>query len=312
MAGTNRPDVLDKALLRPGRFDRKITLDLPRRAARKEILKVHTRKTKLADDVTLDAIAAGTVGFAGADLENLVNEAAMLAARKRKHHIEAEDLEEARDKLTMGHRREVDFDADERELVAYHEAGHALLAAILPKADPIRKVTIIPRGQALGATEQVPEREHQNLSRSRIRDRITVMLGGRAAKQLIFSEESSGADNDLMQATRMARAMVSRWGMSRALGAASFRHEDEHMFLGREMARPKNFSEHTARVMDDEIIAILNELDARASQLLRQHHSALDALARRLLRDETIEDVELKKLIVEHTGLTPQLQPAGA
>ena len=305
MAGTNRPDVLDSALLRPGRFDRKITLELPRRSARKEILKVHTRKTRLGEDVDLDHLAAGTPGFSGADLENMVNEAAMFAARKGKERIEKDDFEEARDKLILGSRRQIEFAEEERQLVAYHEAGHTLLAALLPKADPIRKVTIIPRGHALGATEQIPEEERQNLSRSRLLDRMTTMLGGRASERLVFGEESSGADNDLQQATKMARAMVSRWGMSDKLGAASFRLEEDHIFLGREMAKPKNFSEHTAQLIDDEIMRILTELDNRADNILRENRAALDALAQRLLEEDTVEEPALSELIEANLSKRP-------
>jgi len=240
LAATNRPDVLDAALLRPGRFDRKITLDLPDKKARRAILGIHSANVPLADDVDLERIAALTVGFSGADLENLVNEAALLCGRENRETVNMEALLNARDKVVLGSKRELIIGEEEKNLVAHHEAGHVLVACLLPCADPLDKVTIIPRGRSLGATEQIPEEEHYNLRQSYLHDRIGVMLGGRVAEKLVFGEVSSGAEEDLKQATRLARHMVTHWGMSEKLGPVAFRRGEEHIFLGREMTQLSN------------------------------------------------------------------------
>ena len=288
LAATNRPDVLDAALLRPGRFDRKITLDLPEKAARAKILAVHTRHVPLATDVDLAAMAARTVGFSGAELENLVNEAALLAARDRRSAVDGSAFAEARDKILLGAPRESIRNEEEKRIVAYHEAGHALLASLLPETDPLEKVTIIPRGRALGATEQTPEEERHNLRRGYLLSRLGVMLGGRIAERLVFGEVSSGAEDDLVQATRLAQRMVARWGMSERLGPAAFRHAEEHVFLGRDVAQPRDFSEHTARLIDDEVRSLLAGVEDRAARLLGAHRGALDAVAGGLLERETL------------------------
>jgi len=296
LAATNRPDVLDAALLRPGRFDRKITLDLPDKKARRAILGIHSAKVPLADDVDLDRIAALTVGFSGADLENLVNEAALLSGRENLETVDMEALLNARDKVVLGSKRELIIGDEEKNLVAHHEAGHALVASLLPTADPLDKVTIIPRGRSLGATEQIPEEEHYNLRQSYVRDRIAVMLGGRVAEQLVFGEVSSGAEEDLKQATRLARHMVTHWGMSEKLGPVAFRRGEEHIFLGREMTQQRDFSEHTAQIIDDEIGNLLKHIERDVTALLEQHRAQLESLASALLEKETLEADEIQAI----------------
>ncbi len=296
LAATNRPDVLDAALLRPGRFDRKVTLDLPDKKARRAIIDIHAADVPLADDVDLDRIAALTVGFSGADLENLVNEAALLSGRENRETVEMESLLNARDKVVLGGKRELIIGDKEKNLVAHHEAGHALIASLLPTADPLDKVTIIPRGRSLGATEQIPEEEHYNLRQSYVRDRIGVMLGGRVAEQLVFGEVSSGAEEDLKQATRLARHMVAHWGMSEKLGPVAFRRGEEHIFLGREMTQQRDFSEHTAQIIDDEISDLLKDIEQNITTLLEQHRPELESIANALLDKETLEADEVQAI----------------
>jgi cell division protease FtsH len=297
LAATNRPDVLDAALLRPGRFDRKITLDLPDKKARRAILNIHAADVPLADDVDLDRIAALTVGFSGADLENLVNEAALLCGRENLETVDMESLLNARDKVVLGSKRELIIGDEEKNLVAHHEAGHALVASLLPTADPLDKVTIIPRGRSLGATEQIPEEEHYNLRQSYVHDRIAVMLGGRVAEQLVFGEVSSGAEEDLKQATRLARHMVTHWGMSEKIGPVAFRRGEEHIFLGREMTQQRDFSEHTAQIIDDEISNLLKDIERDITALLEQHRAQLESLASALLEKETLEAEEIQAIL---------------
>jgi cell division protease FtsH len=297
LAATNRPDVLDPALLRPGRFDRKVVLDLPGKEARRKILEIHSREVPLADDVDLDRVAARTVGFSGADLENLVNEAALQAARDSKERVDREDFLHARDKIVLGAEREAITSEDEKKLVAYHESGHALAASLLPHADPLDKVTIIPHGLALGATEQLPEEEQHNLRYSYLLDRISVMLAGRVAELVIFGEVSSGAENDLKQATHLARRMVSQWGMSEKLGPAAFPRGEEHIFLGREMTQQRDFSEQTAQLIDEEVRALIRECEQRVRELLEQHRTQLDALAQALLERESLSADEVSALL---------------
>ncbi|MGD8775741.1 MAG: ATP-dependent zinc metalloprotease FtsH [Syntrophobacterales bacterium] len=297
MAATNRPDVLDPALIRPGRFDRRITLDRPDKKARKQILEIHSRDVPLADDVDLETVAAMSVGFSGADLKNLVNEAALYAGRKEKKQVEAEDFDLALDKIRLGIEREdVVGDAD-KEIIAYHEAGHALMARLSPKADPLKKVSIIPRGRALGATEQLPEEDRYNLSRSYLLDRIAVMLGGRAAEKLVFNDLTSGAGDDLKQATNLARRMVCQWGMSNKLGPVTFRQGETHPFLGREIAEHKDFSEQTARIIDAEIRQIIRGQEKKAEDMLDDNRDKLDTLAAALLEKETMENQEIDDLL---------------
>ena len=305
LAATNRPDVLDPALQRPGRFDRKITLDLPDRKARQAILEIHAREVPLAEDVDLARLAAVTPSFAGADLENLVNEAALLAGRDDKSQVDMAALLSARDKVVLGSPRELVIGGEERELVAFHEAGHAVTATLLSHADPLDKVTIIPRGHALGATEQIPEEERHNLRESYLRDRIGVMLGGRVAEQVIFGEVSSGAEEDLKQATGLARHMVTHWGMSDKLGAVAFRRGEEHIFLGREMAQQRDFSEHTATLIDNEVISLVGGIEERVRSLLSSHRPSLKALAGALLESETLEKAEIQAIIAQAAAARP-------
>jgi cell division protease FtsH len=297
MAATNRPDVLDPALIRPGRFDRRVTLELPQKKTRKEILEVHTRNVPLADDVDLESIAGRTAGFSGADLKNLVNEAALLAARKEKKQVEAQDFDQGRDKILMGIEREDVIREEEKRVIAHHEAGHALMAVLLPGADPLEKVSIIPRGRSLGATEQIPEEDRRNLSRQYLFDRIAVMLGGRAAEKLTYQDVSTGAGDDLKKATELARRMVCQWGMSERLGPVTFRKGEPHPFLGREIAEQRDFSEHTARVIDEEILKITGGMEKKAENLIEENKKKLEALAEALLEHESLSREEIDDLL---------------
>jgi cell division protease FtsH len=301
LAATNRPDVLDSALLRPGRFDRKVTLDLPDRRARRAILAIHARHVPLADDVDLDRLAALTVGLAGADLENLVNEAALLAARDGARQVTMAAFLNARDKAVFGGKREFMVSAEEKKLTAYHEAGHALVASLLPAADPLDKVTIIPRGRALGATEQIPDQDRHHLRESYLDARITVMLAGRAAEQIVFGETSSGAEEDLKQATRLARHMVAQWGMSERLGPVAFRRGEEHIFLGRELAQQRDYSESTAEIIDEEVARRVGRLGAAAADILRRHRAELEAVANALLTNETLDREAIENVLAAAT-----------
>ncbi len=299
LGGTNRPDVLDPALLRPGRFDRKVALELPRRDARREILDVHAKHLRLEPQVNLDEIAAMTTGFSGADLENLLNEAAMLAARSCRERVTHDDLEAARNRAILGIERDELLSESEKRRVAWHESGHAVLAATLPHADRLRRVTIIPHGRALGVTEQQPDEDRYNVTRTQLLDRITVALGGRAAEQIAFEERSSGADDDLKQATNLARKMVTRFGMSDRLGPASFRQDEDQVFLGRELASRggREFSEKTAELIDDEIRAIVGDCERRAVACLREHAAGLEQLASTLVERETLNSDEVDNLL---------------
>jgi len=298
MGSTNRPDILDQALLRPGRFDRRITVDLPTLLDREKILEIHARDKVLGEDVELERIARGTPGFSGADLENLLNEAALLAARKDKDAIEQEDIEEARDKVMMGLEREsVAISEDECKVLAYHEGGHAVLAAVLPHADPIHKVTIVPRGRAMGVTQQLPERERYIYRREYMHDRLAVMMGGRAAEEVALDTHTSGAEDDLKQATRLARKMVLSWGMSEKLGQLAFGEDQQQVFLGEELAQRREYSEATAREVDEEIRAILGRAFEHAKETLREHRDALDRLVEALVEKEEISGDQVLEII---------------
>ncbi|MDN3523616.1 ATP-dependent zinc metalloprotease FtsH [Halomonas ramblicola] len=309
LAATNRPDVLDPALLRPGRFDRKVTLENPHRQARCDILGVHTREMPLADDVDLMRLAEITTGFSGADLANLANEAALLAGRRSQERVDWACFSDARDRLLLGEAKDVGLSESERHIVAYHESGHALLAYLLPHADPLEKVTVLPRGRALGVTAQVPDEDRVNYGESYLRDRITVMYGGRLAESLVFGEVSSGAENDLEQATKLARRMVGRWGMNRRIGPVMASHSQEHVFLGREMAQPRDYSESLASLVDEEVRQLLTDLESRGRELLEQHREALDALAAALEAHETLEIEEIRELLDGHVS-TPASSPS--
>jgi len=297
LAATNRPDVLDPALLRPGRFDRHITVDRPNQRARVAIFKVHTRDVPLAADVSLERLAAGTVGLTGADIRNLVNEAALWATRNGKDKVDMEDFEFARDKILMGPKRDELLSGKEKKMTAYHEAGHALLAWILPGVDRLHKVTIIPRGRALGVTQLLPEEDRLNIGQSELNSRLVFMLGGRAAEKLVFNEFSAGAENDLAQVTKLARKMVAHWGMSEKVGPVAFRTSEEHPFLGREIVEQREFSEDSARVIDQEISRILHEADQKAKDLLSQQRQKLESLAAALEQREILDDVEVEEII---------------
>jgi cell division protease FtsH len=294
MAATNRPDILDPALIRPGRFDRRITLDLPQKRARKDILQIHTRGVPISDDVDLGAVADRTAGFSGADLANLVNEAVLLAARKRKQRVEAQDFDQSRDKVIMGLEREELISEPEKKVVAYHEAGHALMAKLLPGTDPLKKVTIIPRGQSLGATEQIPEEDRHNFSRSYLLNRIMIMLGGRVAEKLIYNDLTSGAGDDLRKATQIARRMVCQWGMSERLGPVAFKFNDP-----RDMIEQKDFSEHTARLIDEEVQKIIQGMEKRTEEILVPNRRRLDAIVDALVIHETLTNDEVDEILRE-------------
>ena len=298
MAATNRPDILDSALTRPGRFDRQITVPLPTKQAREEILRIHARNKPLSDDVDLGTIAASTPGFSGADLENLLNESALLAGRHDHDEIRNEDVEEARDKVIMGLKREgMALDDEERKLLAYHEAGHAIVAAALPHADPIHKVTIVPRGQAMGVTQQMPEKEKYIYRREYILDRLAVIMGGRAAEELVFDTATSGAENDLKQVRQMARKMVLDWGMGDSFKHIALGDDQGRVFLGEELAKGKNYSDDTAREVDDEVRRISENAFERAINTLRDNQDAFDNLADLLVEREEVAGKDVLDLV---------------
>ncbi len=297
LAATNRPDVLDPALLRPGRFDRKLTLELPQCAAREKILEVHTRKVPLQNKECLKDIASRTVGFSGADLENLVNEAALHAASSGQKQVVPEDFEYARDKVILGSVRDDMLNDEERKRVAFHEAGHALTALHMEHSDRLRKVSIIPRGRALGVTEQMPDEDRHNFTQDYLEERISILLGGRCAERKVFGVVSSGASDDLKQATQLARRMVAQWGMSDAMGPVSFPQSEDHPFLGREMAEPRNFSEQTLTQIDREVTGLLSRCEAITDGVIEKYQADLDKLANALLEQETLDEEAIKQLL---------------
>jgi cell division protease FtsH len=301
VAATNRPDVLDPALMRPGRFDRRIVVPLPDIRGREGILKVHTSKTPLSDDVDLKVIARGTPGFSGADLANLVNEGALLAASKDKDKISMKHFEHAKDKVLMGtERKSLIISRHEKKLTAYHEAGHTLTAKLLPGTDPIHKVTIIPRGRALGLTQQLPIDEKHTNSREYLKNKIAIFLGGRVAEELIFNEVTSGAGNDLEEATDLARKMVCEWGMSKKLGPLSYAKKEEHIFLGREITQQRRYSESTAVIIDNEVKKIIKENHKKVLNLLSKNIDILKRLAETLLERESLDAEEIDDIINSH------------
>ncbi len=297
MAATNRPDVLDPALLRPGRFDRTVTLDRPDRNGREAILRIHTRSVPLGPDVDLMVLARSTPGLVGADLANLINEAAIIAVRRGADFVHMSDFAHATDKVLIGPERKMLMDPEERRLVAYHEGGHALVALLSPKADPVQKVSIVPHGQALGVTLQMPLDDRHNYPEDYLLSRLAVMLGGRLAEEIIFGVPTSGAENDLMQVTRLARQMVARWGMSAKVGQLAYSVAQEHVFLGREIASERDFSEKTAALIDDEMRLLVDSVYERTRDLLLQHRSQLDRLASGLLEQETLDGRQLGELL---------------
>src|SRR5213594_167586 len=309
IAATNRPDVLDPALLRPGRFDRQIVVNRPDLRGRAEILKVHTKKVPSAPDVELEKIARGTPGFSGADLENLVNEAALWAARQNKKEVELVDFETAKDKVLMGaERKSMILSDDEKRTTAYHEAGHALMAKLLPGADPVHKVTIIPRGRALGMTMQLPTDDRHNYSKEFLYNTLAILLGGRVAEELVLHHITTGAGNDIERATDLARKMVCEWGMSERLGPLTFGKKDEEIFLGREIATRRDFSEQVAIEIDHEVRRLVTENYERATRMLTEHMGVLKALAEALLEKEVLDAPEIDQIVQQ--GLLPQTVPA--
>jgi cell division protease FtsH len=317
LAATNRPDILDPALLRPGRFDRHITVGRPTQKGRVEIFKVHTRDVPLADDVNLETLAAGTIGLTGADIRNIVNEAALWAARNNKTVVEMADFEHARDKVLMGPKREEILTGKEKEKTAFHEAGHTILAWQLPGAHRVHKVTIVPRGRSLGSTQTLPSEDRMSISEPELRDHLAVLLAGRAAEKLVYDETTVGAENDLERATGMARRMVMSWGMSDRLGPVSYKISDEDPFLGREIHQQRQFSEHTMELIDEEVARILREQSERASELLKSQRHKLDQLADRLLNKEELDEHEIESVLGpsvhhKHNGQPKvEISPAG-
>jgi cell division protease FtsH len=301
VAATNRPDVLDPALLRPGRFDRRVVVPRPDVKGREGILKVHTRKVPLSTDVNLSLLARSTPGFAGADLENLVNEAALLAARQSKDRVEMSDFEVAKDKVMMGaERRSMIMSPEERRTTAYHEAGHALVAKLLPNADPVHKVTIIPRGMALGVTQQVPIDDRHSYSKEFIRNALTIRFGGRAAEEIILGQITTGASDDIEKATDWARKMVCEWGMSEKLGPMTFGKKEEQIFLGRDFTQLQDYSEHTAVEIDSEVRQIIRESYEEARELLSTNLQALHKIAQTLLEKEVLDGAEIDQIMRVH------------
>ncbi|MEA2109138.1 MAG: ATP-dependent zinc metalloprotease FtsH [Pseudomonadota bacterium] len=297
IAATNRPDVLDPALLRPGRFDRQVVVPAPDVKGREGILRVHARNVPLADTVDFKIVARGTPGFTGADLANLINEAALLAARKNKNKVEMDDMEEAKDKVLMGaERRSLVISPEEKKNTAFHEAGHTLVARFLPGTDPIHKVTIIPRGRALGLTQQLPIDERHSYYKDFLLNNIAVLMGGRAAEELIFNHFSTGAGNDIERATNLARKMVCEWGMGK-MGPVSFGKKEEHVFLGREMASAKDYSEKTATEIDNEVKEIVYNSYTKASDILKDKRKELDELASVLLEKESLNSDEIDLIL---------------
>jgi cell division protease FtsH len=307
LAATNRPDVLDPALLRPGRFDRQVMVPLPDRQGREGILKIHTRKLRLASEVDLALLARGTIGFSGADLANLCNEAALFTARQNRHEIAMADFEAALDKIVLGEARPRLQDPEERRIVAYHESGHALVAWLTPAADPVHKVTIMPHGRALGVTEQRPGEDRDNFSRSYLLARLAVMLGGRTAEEIVFGDVTTGAASDLTAATRLTRRMVTRWGMG-DLGLVAFQADEEHPFLGYELAQGRDYSEATAARIDQEVQCVLAERHEYVQRLLTEAREALGHLAQTLLREETVNREALARIL----GPRPEVLRQGA
>ena len=298
ISATNRPDVLDPALVRPGRFDRQVVVPIPDIKGREKILEVHTKKTPLAEDVNLEIIARGTPGLCGADLANLVNEAALLAARKGRTSVIKEDFEQAKDKILMGiERKSMVISPEEKKITAYHEAGHTLVAKLIPGTDPIHKVTIIPRGHALGLTQQLPIDERHTYPKQYLIDSITVLLGGRGAEELVLKDLTTGAGNDLERATEIARKMVCEWGMSDDLGPLTFGKKEEQIFLGREIAQHRDYSEDTALKIDHAIRKIVEGSHMRAQELLRKNLEKLHILAKTLLEKESLDGEEIDRIL---------------
>ena len=301
IAATNRPDVLDPALLRPGRFDRRVVVPRPDVKGREGILRVHMERVPLEDDVEAEVLAKGTPGFSGADLENLVNEAALLAARSDKEKVAQRDFDLAKDKVMMGsERRSMIISDDEKRNTAYHEAGHALVAMMLPDTDPVHKVTIIPRGMALGLTQQLPEDDRHTLSKEKLEKDLAILFGGRAAEQIKLGHTTTGAGNDLERASEIARRMVCEWGMSEKLGPIRFGGSDENVFLGRDFSQQQGYSEQTASMIDQEVRDLVVGGYNRARQILEENDEALEQMATALLEKESLDRAEIEELVAQY------------
>jgi cell division protease FtsH len=311
IAATNRPDVLDPALMRPGRFDRQVVVPLPDIRGREQILLVHMRKVPIAQDVVADIIARGTPGFSGADLANLVNEAALFAARGNKRLVDMEDFERAKDKIIMGaERRSLVMPEEERRNTAYHESGHAVVAKLLPKTDPVHKVTIIPRGRALGVTMQLPTEDRYSMDKERLLSTIAVLFGGRIAEEVFMHQMTTGASNDFERATEMARRMVTQWGMSDALGPMVYGENEGEVFLGRSITTHKNVSEATMQKVDQEIRRIVDEQYARARKIIEDNRDKIELMTKSLLEWETIDAEQIEDIMAGRTPRPPK--PTGA
>ena len=298
ISATNRPDVLDPALLRPGRFDRQVVVPVPDVRGREGILKVHTRKTRMADDIELSVIARGTPGFTGADLENMVNEAALLAARRNKDKIDMQDLEDAKDKVLMGvERKSMIISDDEKKTTAYHEAGHTLIAKLLPDTDPIHKVTIIPRGRALGLTQQLPLDDKHTYTKEYLSNNICILMGGRIAEEIALNTQTTGASNDIERATEIARKMICEYGMNEKLGPLSFGKKEEEIFLGREISQHRDYSEETAQKIDQEVNNLIDESYKKTHKLISNNLNTLNNLAKALLEKETLNGHEIDEIV---------------
>ncbi|MGZ4797331.1 MAG: ATP-dependent metallopeptidase FtsH/Yme1/Tma family protein, partial [Acidimicrobiia bacterium] len=297
IAATNRPDILDPALLRPGRFDRQIMVPLPTLEERIEILKVHFRDKKIADDVSIEVVARGTPGMSGADLANLVNESALFAVRRGENAVHKEDFEDARDRVLMGLKRPtVVMNDEEKEHTAYHEAGHAIAAYVSAHADPVHKVTILPTGMALGMTQQLPEEERYSHDKDFLEDMLCVLLGGRVAEDIVFGSQSTGASNDLVRGTEIARRMVREWGMSDRIGPMAWGSQGA-VFLGEDLVHTRDYSDETARVIDEEVERILRTSETHTRELLTRYRTGLDAVAQALLQHETLDGLEVERLV---------------
>lgn len=307
ISATNRPDVLDPALLRPGRFDRQIVVPVPDLKGREGILKVHFRKKLVADNVDVSVLARGTPGFTGADLENMVNEAALMAARRAKDRVEMDDFEDAKDKVLMGtERKSMIISEEEKRITAYHEAGHTLAAKLLPGADPIHKVTIIPRGRALGLTQQLPINEKHTYPKEYLLNNIAILMGGRAAEEIILNTETTGAGNDIQRASDLARKMVCDFGMSKELGPLSFGKRDEQIFLGRELSQHRDYGEETARKIDEEVRNIVTNAYEKACQLIRDNPDTMHGIANALLEKESLTSDDVDAIMADHKGSVPK------
>jgi cell division protease FtsH len=312
IAATNRPDVLDPALMRPGRFDRQVVVPLPDIRGREQILLVHMRKVPMSPDVKADIIARGTPGMSGADLANLVNEAALFAARKSKRLVDMDDFERAKDKIIMGaERRSMVMPEEERRNTAYHESGHAVVAKLVPKTDPVHKVTIIPRGRALGVTMQLPAEDRYSMDRVRLLSTIAVLFGGRIAEEIFMHQMTTGASNDFERATEMARRMVTQWGMSDALGPMVYGENDGEVFLGRSITTHKNVSEVTMQKVDQEIRRIIDEQYALARRLIEENSDKVEAMAKALLEWETLDSDQLDDIMAGKAPRAPKLTQSG-